>query len=349
MVHPILQFMLYDDKKEEYEEQGRNVTVLRVATSATINFVEIISYIVLGVFIWMFRDRINISCCFYKIKDDQDKARYIILRLTPLSYVFILAMLASAIAIVADLGKGTEHLDTLKVAFTAFVVMHYLTNVCVNLIAVMLFTNSIKKWEEPKRMLKSTTGRTHKARKRHEIVGIVNQKFYRSYTSYLQVGQDAETEYKVLRNWFAIQYTVFLLSILETIIRSVNDFDTSTLPFLAMQTFSFLGPYVAATLVNTEHNSYYEEMVKQFLQYKLKHGVAEEVYTCHPGNVIPNDVERFYTSYYIRAREIFPKKIDKFDFVPSIFEISIPLNGSGYGFSILVSMFIFVLSIILLE
>lgn len=100
-------------------------------------------------------------------------------------------------------------------------------------------------------------------------------------------------------------------------------------------------------------------MSKEFFKYEYYHEVMNDngtvnkvhFFTCEPGNnfekitlnklndVITEHAKDTYSEHYTLLMKNNISKMNEFDFIPSILEISVPLDNQGYTFAIVLTLF----------
>lgn len=105
---------------------------------------------------------------------------------------------------------------------------------------------------------------------------MVDYRYYNLHNDYRAIGSDTEIERKILKHWFVVQYTVYLLSILIWFVRLIKPVFTGvnndlydfihSLMYILYDSFAFLVPYLMATWLNKEHTQYHREMKETLLK-----------------------------------------------------------------------------------
>lgn len=171
---------------------------------------------------------------------------------------------------------------------------------------------------------------------------------------------------------YQLSILIWLVRILNTLVSLHNDrndvekdefrYDIVHSVLHALFNFSaFLVPYIMATWLNDEHDKCYSVLTKHYLTYHVP-GNTGKAYTFYQGIrifsedlVIRNplwsrygssenshreiqEAQSEYIKYFNKAMKRSIVKMKEFDFIPSIFAISIPLDNPGYNFAILMTL-----------
>ena len=173
---------------------------------------------------------------------------------------------------------------------------------------------------------------------------LVVTKAYNLYVNYVDVGTRTTKMRNILKQWFVLQYSVYILSVLVElvhIIRPIVGMDPKrpsldtihSILHLFFDSLAFLVPYILGTMLNNAHHKYYEKMMEKYFEVRIN---GE---SCRLGEV-KESVRGPYMKYYheaTRNRDLLVLNTE-FDFVPSLFDIDIPLDSPGYTFSILIAI-----------
>ena len=215
------------------------------------------------------------------------------------------------------------------------------------ILVVILISMSICKWDESSKLLGTAN------------IKDVDRIFYNCYKEYIKVGNETKIQYKIFEAWFVIQYCLYLLSLLIETIHLVrplyrdrddncdhddndNDNDDNKVTVdtfdlvhsglrLLFDLLAFIIPFYMGNWLNYSHQKYHTKMLEACFEVKIGET------TFYPGCDY-EDVDDVYMKYYnLMSSKNLAKRAD-FDFVPSIFGISIPLDNQGYTFTILLSI-----------
>lgn len=187
------------------------------------------------------------------------------------------------------------------------------------------------------------------------VSNFVDERFYTFYSNYLVVGKDAKDKLFIFEAWFVIQYFIYLLSLMLEIVHLVKPFYNKdkldnidvahSVLYLVFDLLAFIIPFYMGTWLNDSHHEYHKKLLDGCFG-----PITIDKYTFKPGyqydrsvsetkaNKGKRDAGALYIKYYnfMSAKNL--AKRAEFDFVPSIFGISIPLDSQGYTFSILLSV-----------
>ena len=218
-----------------------------------------------------------------------------------------------------------------------------------------------------------------------DIEVTVNKKYYFFYHSYIKLGNDTKTESEILKRWFVLHFFVYLIFVSNQLVEILSSksgrskfiiAQSSTL--LAYDLLSMLLPYFVANWLNQAHHEYYEKMLEVCLKLVIKvkgnhvlvikPGFSSEeskegkekfdilnknqslnssdTSVCYVYKSLHTNLKDQYMKYYklVLANNITLKS--EFDFVPSIFGISIPLDSPGYAMALLLSVLSIVVSLL---
>ena len=113
-----------------------------------------------------------------------------------------------------------------------------------------------------------------------DVQKAVNDKFYRLSNIYALEGSKFQFHHKILKEWFVVQYIIYVLSVLFEFVHVTSkivsakpgrdNFDIfHSLLYLCFYLISFLIPYYVGTQLNTHHNAYYQNMLAKYLELKI--------------------------------------------------------------------------------
>ncbi len=159
------------------------------------------------------------------------------------------------------------------------------------------------------------------------------EKFSKIVTSYKSTGRMASALQDIFQEWFVMSWVVYFIGITGNITLVMKAlfkglFRTSKhrswfyFAHLINDFAAFLIPYICGGLMNHYHNKYKDTL--------------EEVQE----NILSNSDE------YIHQRANLIPSNPKYKFVPSLCCLNIPLESAGYGFTLILTSFAFVLSFI---
>ena len=175
---------------------------------------------------------------------------------------------------------------------------------------------------------------------------LVSERGYKFYSEYKKIGDCTRKIRVLLKHWFVLQYSVYLLSVLVElvhVIRPAKESNKHTLDIvhsvLVFDFLAFLVPYYSGIWLNNAHHKYHKKMMEKYFKVKIK--VGGEFFSC---NLEKEGVKRAVQQDYMRYYNVASRNSNilalrkKFDFVPSLFDISIPLDNPGYTFTILLAI-----------
>ena len=177
-----------------------------------------------------------------------------------------------------------------------------------------------------------------------DINEYTNKKYIKLLQDYHIIGYNIQGALFAIKYWFCIHYIVYLISILVRLVHIVKknfseadeltNIDTihSALN-LSYNFIAFLIPYILGIYLNYLHNLYYKSMLINFRT--LERNDEEKDKTNIMRDTLDDDASKEYFHGVMQKR--LRKEVD-FDFVPSFFGISIPLDNPGYTFAIILSI-----------
>ena len=219
------------------------------------------------------------------------------------------------------------------------------------LFVVILISMSIRKWVwvplSPDELLNVDT---------NGVFSKVNEQFYLHQRKYIEVGNDTKVRREIFEAWFVVQYCVYLLSLLVEIIHLIKplyhdikidrlDLSHSALCLL-FDLLAFIIPFYMGIWLNYSHHNYHKEMLEAC--FKMEIGNKQFYPGCDHKNTNRNDIIHYMEYYNLMSSRNLTKRAD-FDFIPSIFGVSIPLDSQGYTFTILLSVISIVFNFAFLE
>lgn len=230
-----------------------------------------------------------------------------------IAYLFALLMVALAVAItVIGFERDTAYLNTcnlnlnihLKHLHSVFKLGNLLTGTFVQFISILLFSLAASKWIHHCSEIKRYDSELSTPKEK------VNHKYYHLHNDYLEVGYCTKIERDILKHWFVIQYTVYLMSALIWFVRIIKpifvkdyNFDNNIFDFIhsilyiVFDSLAFLVPYLMATWLNRQHNNYHKQMMDKYLVYPVKEedsNTHKRIFLCHPGNKISEEAHEDY-------------------------------------------------------
>ena len=209
----------------------------------------------------------------------------------------------------------------------------------------MLVSNSAEKW------VKNVSENAYKdwdVTTNPSVQEFVDKNFFTFYCNYTKLGKESKIVCDALQSWFMVHYIAYLLGVLVELMLAIrlsqkknscaHTLDViNTVSYIVFDVLTFFIPYYMVTWLNGLHDKYYREMREQFFMINIKNGTS--TFKFIPGNSEPNEDNEMkcITYYNIAMGKPMTKRTD-FDFVPAILGISIPLENTGYTFTILVSV-----------
>ena len=206
-----------------------------------------------------------------------------------------------------------------------------------------------------------------------DIPSQVEYSFYYFRNHYVRVGRKTKLEREVLKRWFVLHYFVYLIEILLAVVYLLKPWivqnddineethydnhsyanirayeETHDWLSLVYYLFALLVPYTMGIWLNSIHHRYHKEVVKVFNTYEYKRNKTDERIKSKPGfyhkkciadkNATSKKCNKKYRKYFLLAMEKNMDLITDFDFVPSFFGISLPLEAQGYTFAVMITI-----------
>ena len=233
------------------------------------------------------------------------------------------------------------HEDNLKIVWLNMatkLIVHVATSI-ERLFVVILISISICKWVwvplRPDELLNVDT---------NDVSSKVNERFYLHQRKYIKVGNGTKVRREIFEAWFVVQYCVYLLSLLVEIIHLVkplyHDIKIDRLDLihsalcLLFDLLAFIIPFYMGIWLNYSHHNYHKKMLEACFEMEIGTGDERFYPGCDHENTDRNDTVHYMKYYNLMSSKNLAKRAD-FDFVPSIFGVTIPLDSQGYTFTIL--------------
>ena len=153
--------------------------------------------------------------------------------------------------------------------------------------------------------------------------------------TYDHIGELARYLHNAFQEWFVVQWIIYFLEIAEDCyfiydhLREDDKGDRHQLVlhilYLVYRIFTFAIPYSCGLLMNHFHKKYHESIQEEH-QKILERSDNESMKMIYAANLIPEK--------------------PKYNFLPSLFGISIPLNATGHALTIVLTMLAFILSLV---
>ena len=214
-----------------------------------------------------------------------------------------------------------------------------LTDLILRCAVIVVCTISVSEWKDTS-MIEYAPIKGFDAEKLNTHVITKGYKLYRNYA---QIGRRNREVRDILKHWFVLQYSVYLLSVMVELVHILKPvagmelkrltYDTwHSILYLVFDFLAFLVPYFAGIMLNNAHRKYHETMMEKYYEEKI-----EGVICNLEKDDMKESIKETYMKYYnvaLMNSNILNLK-EKFDFVPSLFNITIPLDNPGYTFTIL--------------
>lgn len=252
-------------------------------------------------------------------------------------------------------------------------------------IVVVMITKAIGKWDESKvpssgdwKNEEETTTVIQEIVEGGVIQEIVDRKVYYLYNFYTKTGKEIRPQREILKPWFVVHYSVYLIYVLSEVVHVLNnksERDAITVLqasfLLVYDLLGLLVPYLVANWLNQAHHKYHRKILKACFKLLIK-DTKGNVLVMKPGfdseksdeddnkfdiestcefkstnyRTLHANLKNKYRDYYnfVLAKNIALKS--EFDFVPSILSISIPLDSPGYALALLLSIMSLVITIL---